>query len=834
MNRRHFLQGGTLCAGAAAIERVTGRQAFSLGDPRAFSGSPIQSEQIDLRDAIVVIRSGELAPAEKTAATVLIEEVEKRTRIRLKQSTEWPEGKTVIAISSTDSMPGWNRAVPPREGSEHPEKRPEGFRLVADTKGQSPVVWIIGADPRGTLFGVGQLLRRLDWSEGKLSIAADLDIATAPAFAIRGHQLGYRAQANSYDAWSAAQFEQYIRELTFFGANSIEGIPFQDDRPTPVMKFPRREMNRAIGEICQRYGLDYWAWIPVDFDLADQAKRAQLLKQCDEFFHDTPEFSGFFYPGGDPGNNSPELFLPFLEDVGKLLSVTHPKAKIWLSVQQFRPEKVDYVYNYIESKSPTWLGGLVAGPSSPPLRTLRTRLPKQYKLRDYPDLTHNKLSQYEVPEWDQAYALTEGRESVNPRPVEYAAIFEQTSMYTDGFLSYSDGVHDDVNKTVWSALSWDPKLTPREILIDYARAYFQPDAAAQMADAIQALENNWRGPLVNNGAVEGTLLQWEGLAGARPELVGNWRWQMCLLRANYDAYVRRRLINESRLEDRANAILAQSPKIGAARAMDDAERVLAEATTEPVSVELRTRIFELCEQLFHSIGLQTSVEKYYAIGEERGAVLDFVDLPLNNRWWLEDQFKAVRGGMIPASFAPLKDLASATPGATPATEAAKVKRLRQLATWEHPGPGSFFDAVADIAKSPHVVRCDPENAPQLSPPRGTTSWWWDQGKSHARLTWQVTGWPTAVLYEGLDPGAAYVVRSTGQGQALLRINSDRVEPTIDGKKMGEFKEFPVPAKHVKTGRLVLTWDPPIGEEHLNWRQHSRLSEVWLIKQPANK
>ena len=59
-------------------------------------------------------------------------------------------------------------------------------------------------------------------------LSAPVDIATAPAYPIRGHQLGYRAQANSYDAWDAAQFEQYIRELTFFGANSIEGIPFQD------------------------------------------------------------------------------------------------------------------------------------------------------------------------------------------------------------------------------------------------------------------------------------------------------------------------------------------------------------------------------------------------------------------------------------------------------------------------------------------------------------------------------------------------------------------------------------------------------------------------------
>ena len=100
------------------------------------------------------------------------------------------------------------------------------------------------------------------FAKGKISIDSPVDIATAPKDAIRGHQLGYRTQANSYDAWSPQQFDQYIRELTFFGANSIEGIPFQDLRPTPVMKFSRREMNRTIGEICDRYGIDYWCGSP--------------------------------------------------------------------------------------------------------------------------------------------------------------------------------------------------------------------------------------------------------------------------------------------------------------------------------------------------------------------------------------------------------------------------------------------------------------------------------------------------------------------------------------------------------------------------------------------
>lgn len=91
-------------------------------------------------------------------------------------------------------------------------------------------------------------------------------------------------------------------------------------------------------------------------------------------------------------------------------------------------------------------------------------------------------------------------------------------------------------------------------------------------------------------------------------------------------------------------------------------------------------------------------------------------------------------------------------------------------------------------------------------------------------------WPSGMVYEGLDPDATYVVRSSGYGQALLRINGERVVPRLDGKQMGEFKEFPVAAKYIKDRRLVLTWDRPTDERDLNWRQKSRLAEVWLLKQ----
>ena len=109
-------------------------------------------------------------------------------------------------------------------------------------------------------------------------------------------------------------------------------------------------------------------------------------------------------------------------------------------------------------------------------------------------------------------------------------------------------------------------------------------------------------------------------------------------------------------------------------------------------------------------------------------------------------------------------------------------------------------------------------------------WWWDNGYSRQRLSWQVSmDWPIAVRYERVDPNASYVVRITGYGDALTRINQNRVTPTVYGRGIGEFKEFPVPQDAVRSGQIIVTWDRP-EEAHLNWRQQSRITEIWLLKE----
>ncbi len=171
--------------------------------------------------------------------------------------------------------------VPKRSGENLPEIKAEGFRIVVDQSHGKDILWLIGADERGIIFAIGNFLRTAELSKKKILFNKINEIATSPAYPIRGHQLGYRNTANSWDAWTVNQFEKYIRDLALFGTNSIENIPFQDDAPGPNMKVPRKEMNRRMSEICNDYGLDYWVWTPADVDLSDKAKfEAEVKKHC--------------------------------------------------------------------------------------------------------------------------------------------------------------------------------------------------------------------------------------------------------------------------------------------------------------------------------------------------------------------------------------------------------------------------------------------------------------------------------------------------------------------------------------------------------------------------
>jgi len=745
--------------------------------------------------------------------------------------TAWPTTNVpVIAVGLKSALR--EIAGPYAEGLQ-PTPAPnaaEGYRLCVRKAEKNSAVLVLGNDERGVLFAVGNLLRELRLERGAVSLRDDMDFTTAPKYPLRGHQLGYRPKCNSYDAWDLPVWEQYFRDLAVFGCNAIELIPprSDDDADSPHFPRPPMEMMQGMSRLADSYGLDVWIWYPaMDKDYSNEKTVEFALHEWSEVFARLSRIDAIFVPGGDPGHTQPKVLMALLEKQTENLHRYHPTAQMWVSPQSFNQAWLEEFIDILKRDQPGWLSGVVFGPqvriSLPRLREL---VPAKYPIRHYPDITHSRQCQYPVADWDVAYALTEARECINPRPEAEAAIFRKTQPDTIGFLSYSEGCNDDVNKFIWCGLGWDPDMSVTDILRQYSRYFIGERYTDDFAQGLLALERNWRGPLLANQNVDVTLQQFQAMERkAAPAHLKNWRFQQALFRAYYDAYVRHRLIYETDLEKQAMACLRQAPEIGASRAISDATEILDRALVNHPNEDWRRRISQLAEALFQSIGMQLSVELYQAIAVDRGASLDTLDYPLNNRAWLEEQFAIVRKLASPPE---------------------RLKALDRILEWTNPGPGGFYDDLGNVACQPHLLRGlgfneDPGcfqstredfeedlvvDEPDENPGVARRVSWMD----HAESLYDA---PLQMFYADLDPKAHYKVRVLYAGDSPKRkmrlVANDTIEVHPYLAKPMPFKplEFAIPPAATQQGKLTLSWfaEPGLGG---NGRS-CQVSEVWLMK-----
>ena len=821
MDRRDFLKNGTAFAGLMSSGELWTRMPLR-GGPHTSSPASSQIAPFDLRNAVVYAPAA-LTRREQRAARMLVEEVETRTGILWPVRQEWPASAAAVISVAALHTPG----LPAQARELHAETAREGYTLRASRTGEQSIVRVTGADERGVLFGVGGLLRQLHMGYQAVTVAGGLDLSTHPHYSLRGHQLGYRNLPNTYDAWTPAMFEQYIRELAIFGANAIEFIPPYPSRTefhSENFTLPPDEMMVANSRTCDAYGLDVWLWYPALRDpYSDPRNVARDVEEWGAMFARMPRLDAVFVPGGDPGHTPPEDLMPLLEKQAANLHRHHPHAQMWVSPQGFDRDWMTAFLNWLRNKRPDWLTGIVYGPGIHiDIAELRRQVPRRYPFRLYPDITHSLSCQYPVPDWDTAYARTEGREVINPRPHGYANIFHLQAPHTIGFLSYSEGVNDDANKALWSALAWNPATPVVDILRDYSRFFFGAAQSDDFAQGLLQLERNWNGPLLANENVFTTLEQFQSMEAAAPPLqLQNWRFQQGLYRAYYDAYTRERLLQETERTAAArerlrSALLPGAPASAASDRIDDALAMLRQIGAEPVAPGWRSRIFALGDALYQNIRMQLSVKLYHAAGAGRGATLDTIDTPLTDAPWLQQQLMRIRA------------LSSA---------AAQHQALRELLDRTNPGPGGFYDDLGDISRQPHLVRetgAGPD--PEFRHSALAAFAFPDSDAASAPLAWKrwaasLYDAPLRMRYDELDPAAGYRLRIVYAGNPHFRIALDAgglpVHPMMERPHPQRPLEFDVPPQAIRGGVLNLTWRPEDGPGGAS--RGCQVAEVWLIR-----
>ncbi len=488
---------------------------------------------------------------------------------------------------------------------------------------------------RGLIFGYSLFLRKTLFKNGEIILIEDISGTYIPQKKLRGHQAGYNPMPNTYDAWTTEQYERYFLDMMAFGTNICEqnGTNPEKEKSNKLMKYNAYDLLRKVSAIADTLDLDISLWHANDDDETEE----EALALREKLYSSIPRLNIVFPPGGDPGNLPADVFVDRCKKMSKILKKYHPYAELHPSAQA--PHEIpDWgeVFSKEMGKNPEGIDAFIMGPNHAfPIHELRKRISEKYPLRFYPDLTHNLRCEYPVnfleDDWHYAFASTLSREAVNPRPQEFRTLHRIFSPYSIGSVSYSEGVHDDLNKMIWSAMEFNANTELREIILDYARFFMYGADEEKITDSILALEKNWQGPPEENPGIDSVYKSLCELKADYPALDSNWRFLLLYFRACCDKVVKMRRLFELSLCRDAVALINNG----------DAQKAV-EILETPFSNDynnLREELNVLAERLFNLIGIQLDVEHYSALNWERGATLETIDNNVTDRAFLLEKCK---------------------------------------------------------------------------------------------------------------------------------------------------------------------------------------------------
>ncbi|MCQ2462733.1 MAG: hypothetical protein MJ177_04925, partial [Clostridia bacterium] len=247
-------------------------------------------------------------------------------------------------------------------------------------KNGDAVVFRAGSE-KGLIFAIGRFFRKSEINGSTAYILPLLYGSFKPEKAVRGHQIGYRACTNTYDAWDEKQYYTYMLEMMLYGANMAEFIP---DQPENELMTDSRRMLISCVESADRLGMYTSLWYPNDNLSPEEtaAKRREIIS-------DIPSLDVLFIPGSDPGD------YPVKELMERVKLIAHEVhkvsgCKIFVSAQapHNSPTWGDDFIEEME-KLPEEIDGVIMGPNhAMPLPELRARVPERYPIRMYNDITH--------------------------------------------------------------------------------------------------------------------------------------------------------------------------------------------------------------------------------------------------------------------------------------------------------------------------------------------------------------------------------------------------------------------------------------------------------------
>ena len=751
----------------------------------------------------------------------------------------------------------------------------EGFVLqsLADD-----VLVAIGSDTRGVLYAIGEILRQTVWRENRIELSTKLAVRVAPRFRYRGtiawqgHTI---TQLTGSRKWTDQEVRDNILNYALAGANIFQISNRPDD---PVYRMLRDYGLMTLTTINGNSGQGPPEWQAKEAigrlgylcPSVPEARQA-LLEQRERVFQNMPFHDVVRFKSGDGGGCECErcqpyggAFIRLCEDYARLLHQYHPDTVVFIGNQKLDNAGEQAIFDYLQAKPRTWLSGIVYGPGSNAmgwmpgrrqdhrmdlfryagfgaqggyLKEMLHQLPPQQGIFLFSDMTHWVYSQYGLldhqliadrdyqlpPAWDfwmysrrpdPHLATVYDRRTFHARPRNYHRAFQETMRYAIGECTYSEGHHDHFNQWMAQRLMWHPHQSVEQVVMEYARAHFGPEAAPLMTQAIFQHELNLETPIEENPGIDEIIdvLKKAGETMPAHLMERDYLWRQYMQKALLDKYI------QLDVRRQREAVIAAEKKLKAALdsdhfgpALSEAIEILADQEDTKEMARLKTAAQQLGEESDRIHGVRS--EGFFNLDQ------DYV-----GRGWVRRK----------AEEAAAKEAES------------RRELVRQIVFYEDAGEGGFYDDAGNPEKSPHLIYGWPfgdgifSGSNKLS--QRTTAFTTDEKKG------------VTFAYTDLDPHAQYRVRftlvrpkylprySVRQPQTKESIYADGV-PLVEALELpeyeSEFFEYDIPKDVTRDGKLSIWFEkePGIGggapSDVTLWRNTggwgTLVSEVWLMK-----
>lgn len=797
----------------------------------------------DLATAVVP-KTPYMTVFEKKTVDVFCEELAGRSGVDLR-------GNAVSA--EADTIEFYNEGNPAAYGEnllelfrDIPEAGKEGFRIrIADGEGRRRLI-VLGKDERGEFYGCARILRRVAAKNGRILCPEELDgVSMTPEYPLRGHQLGFRDKNNTYSAWTVKDFERYIRDMALFGANAIELLPPKTDDAlfsSTFVEDPFRLMIE-VSRIIHSYHMDVWLWYPnVGENYDDLVCLYRELQERELVFSSIPYLDAILVPLGDPGSLWPDKAMQVTEECVKIMRKYHPHAGVWVAPQHFQPEPgwYDDFYNLI-AKEPDWIDGVCFAPwEQHEITEMRDKLPERYRrnIRNYPDISHNTNCQFPVPMWDNAFAMTLGREGNSARPKAMKYIHNMIEPYTCGAITYSEGIHDDINKVIWCDQDFDSRTEAADTIRDYVRLFIDSEITEELTDLVLRSEDDWAGPILANDGIDRVYRDMCALDEKADEKTrNNYRYQMIKLRIFSDYWTKHKYAADQENEKKAREVLARAAQLGSETAIKEARSALNLSRDVPAMEEVLAEMQKLADELYKNCKIQLTVTWHHGQRWIRGAYLETAGMPLNDYQYLMGRMKEIE---------------------KETDEERRVGELLACISREDPGEGGIYCSLGTPEGFAHVTqyRTWEEDPGYLKTPLKDHSiysimgmfhqmrGWHDEFPMPLSWAWNATalyGTPLEVTFGGLDPEKEYGLK-VFYPNAFLKAVHHMQKPEEDTEcrfYAGDtLLADRIPRPEISSG-AVWEYDLPKssyadGTLRLKWQVYGTLkafavSELWIVR-----